>query len=56
MRSSVGSVFGLKTEKGEENKVQEVLDSSHTVHSALLIFHIRHNIDILVISLFRKKM
>lgn len=38
LRSSVGSVFGLRREEEEDNKVQEFLNSPHMLHSASIFY------------------
>jgi len=54
LRSSVGSVFGLIRDEEEENKIQEFLNSPHTLHSASLFYRNISNIQIRLCEALRK--
>ena len=54
LRSSVGSVFGLIRDEEEENKIQEFLNSPHTLHSASLFYRKMSRIQIRLCEALRK--
>lgn len=53
LRSSVRSVFGLEREEEEDNKVQEFLNSPHTLHFASIFYRKMSNIQTRMCESFR---